>query len=160
MEDVNQFKILKLSIYPISQKFLDRGFFVFRWVKKKFCRSFVSKQTRYFRALGGVKIFFSFFLILAINMQNQKKCSKWKNFLFLFRTFWEKKLSHFINFVDFRHKKPPFFPIFFLPPIRFFRLSILGWFQQSKFFPSIVESWILTSEVDRYTSGTLQNPFC
>ena len=32
---------------------------------------------------GGAKMFFP---ILAINMQNQKKCSKEKKFLFLFRT--------------------------------------------------------------------------
>ena len=80
----------------------------------------VKKQSRYFRDLGGVKIFFSFFLILAINMQNQKKWSKEKSFGFLIHTFWEKNLSHFVDFVDFRQKICFFGGAFFFltpPPI-------------------------------------------
>ena len=48
-----------------------------------------------------------------------EKVSETKKFLFLFRTFEKKKLSHFIDFVDFKLKNRFFGGVFFPPPYDF-----------------------------------------
>ena len=66
------------------------------------------EKMRVYNGSRGGNFFFRFFLILVENIQNSKRRSKKKKFVFLFRTFWEKKLSHFIDFVDFTLKKGVF----------------------------------------------------
>ena len=70
---------------------------------------------------GGWMVKKQFFRFFSKTMQNQKSFSKQKSFQFLFRTFWEKKLSQFFIFVDFRHKSLFFFPVFHSPPHTIFQ---------------------------------------